>query len=196
MSSPNVLVVARWREDLDWLEHVPAGWVCSVVQKRDAEDGPGDVPNVGREPASFLWWITRGWDDIAPAALYGFVQGDPFPHCPDLLGCLERAAARGVDGFEPLAGDRSHPLQVLSDGVGNPHHAGLPVAFWYEKWLGRPFPGEVGFWAGGQFVVTGEALLGRPRRWYERVLDDVVSRPDPLPWVLERLWPVIFGGEQ
>ncbi len=190
----NTLVVARWNEDVSWTADVPPSWRVDVVRK-DIVPGDGDLPNVGREPGSFLWWIVTSYAAIAPAALYAFVQGDPFPHCPSLPAALHHAAERGVERFEPLTGDRSHPLQVFSDATGLPHHAGLPVAARYEQWLDRPFPGEVGFWAGGQFIVTGKAILDRDSNWYARVLDDVLAGPEAVPWVLERLWPTIFGEQ-
>jgi hypothetical protein len=188
-----VLVVARWNEDLDWTADVPSAWRVAVVQK-DIQPGDGDMLNMGREPGSFLWWIDTHYDVVESEALYGFVQGDPFPHCPLLFQALDLAAEHGVERFQPLTGDRSHPLEVFSDGTGLPHHAALPVAEWYELLLSRPFPGEVGFWAGGQFVVTGKALLDRPRDWYASLLADAMC-VESLPWVLERLWPSIFGGE-
>jgi hypothetical protein len=184
----NTLVIAQWREDLGWTSGVPLDWWVWPVRK-DREPGDGDMPNIGREPGSFLWWIHHHHDAVEPAALYGFVQGAPFAHCPDLFAQLVGAG----DGFEPLRGDVMHPGDLASDGGGGPHHPGLPVAQWYEAWLGRPFPGMVPFWAGGQFVVPGKTLLARPAEWYGRVLEDVVTGPDTLPWVLERLWPSIFA---
>lgn len=194
MTPRHTLVIARWNEPLTWTVDVPPMWWTHVVRK-DVEPGDGDMPNVGREPASFLWWIAGHHGEVDPVALYAFVQGDPFPHCPSLPAALHNAAERGVDRFEPLTGDRSFPLQIFSGPTGLPHHEGIPVAEWYERWLGRPFPGEVGFWAGGQFVATGKAILDRPQTWYQQVLDDVMRLPESLPWVLERLWPSIFGGE-
>jgi hypothetical protein len=176
----NTLVVARWNEDLQWTAQIPPGWALDVVQKDT------HLPNRGREPSSFAWWIGAHYDEVKPDDLYGFVQGNPFPHCGDLFVRLTNP----VDGFAHL-GDGAYQ----SDGDGNPDHSGVPVADCHQRWLGAPFPGRVQFAAGGQFVVAGERLLARPAEFYRRMLDDLLA-PDALsPWAAERLWPAIFAEE-
>lgn len=181
----SVLVVARHTEDVDWISRLPEDWSAAVVQK------DRDLPNRGREPASFLWWMFTHYRQISRDRVYGFVQGDPFPHCADLLTILERP----VEWFAPLTGDSRYGSDpVLSEGDGEPHHRGLPVAACYERWLGVPWPGQVWFWPGGQFAVRGAAILARPRGFWARLLGDALDDEAGSPWVLERLWPVIFGA--
>lgn len=173
------LVVARWQEDAGWLDQVPADWTIRVVQKDD------DLPNRGREPASFLHAIIGEYDTIGAGETWAFVQGNPFDHCPDLLNRLDRPVA----WFSPLG-----TCPYYSDGVGRPHHHGVPVARCYESWLGKPFPdGEIEFWAGGQFAVTGEALRSRPVEFWRAMYGDLMAGEDLTPWAAERLWPAIFG---
>jgi hypothetical protein len=180
----NTLVVARWNEDTTWTERLPDGWQLRIVQKDQ------DLPNVGREPASFLWAITTAYPTIRADDVWAFVQGDPFAHVDDLF----RRLAEPITWFEPLTGGGSYGTETLwSDADGAPHHPGVPVGFCYERWLGRPFPGRVSFWAGGQFQVSGAAICDRPCSFYERVLGDVLEGDDLVPYALERLWPVMFA---
>lgn len=170
-------IVARWQEDVAWADAVDA----DVVQKGE------HLPNVGREPSSFLWWILQHWNAIDPDESYAFVQGKPHDHWPNPLGLPST-----VDTYTPLG-----VLQFRCDGNGAPHHPGVPVAECHERWLG-PWPGGVTFWAGGQFAVPGRLILARDREWYRTVYADLMCREDSQlwPWALERLWPVVFGEGQ
>ena len=172
-----VLVVARYRENIAWLDNLPPGWLPEVVEK------DVDLPNRGREPSSYLHAMIELYPIAAPSDTFGFVQGNPFDHCPDLMVRLTQP----VEWFDPLG---THPYQ--SDAHGGPHHAGVPVGDCHARWLGEPMGGEVEFWAGGQFLLTGAALLSRPVGWYRAMYDDLMSRDDLSPWAAERLWPAIF----
>lgn len=174
----NTLIVARWNEDLQWTAQIPPDWWLDVVQKGT------HLPNQGREPASFLWWIDTHYEKIQPDDGYGFVQGAPFDHAPHLWEQL----AEPVDGFRPLSSSEA----FRSTGNGAPHHAGVPVAACHERWLGRPMRDEVEFWPGGQFVADGVTLLRRPREFYRRIFDDLMVSDGLEPWAMERLWPVVF----
>jgi hypothetical protein len=172
-----VLVVARYAEDTDWTELTD--WRVRIVQK------DRDLPNRGREPSSFIWRILHDWERIAPDDVYAFVQGNPFDHCPDLWSRLLRPVTR----YTPLG-----HWQTVSDANGNPHHHGVPVGACHAAWLGRPFPGEVTFTAGGQFALTGADLLARPIGLYRRMYDDLMEGSELVPYAAERLWGAIFGG--
>lgn len=172
-----VLVVARWREDITWLADLPPGWLPEVVEK------DVDVPNRGREPSSYLHAILQLYPVTEPADMFGFVQGDPFDHCPDLMHQLTQP----VGWYTPLG-----QATYTSDANGGPHHPGVPVAACHERWLGAPFPGVVTFAAGGQFAVTGRALLQHPEDFYRRLYDDMLDEAGLVPWAAERLWPAVF----
>jgi hypothetical protein len=181
------LVVARWNEDTSWTKNVE-GWDVHIVQK------DVDLPNRGREPSSYLWAIITEYAHVSPEDLWCFVQGDPFAHTTQL-----DAALRGelvCDGFVPLVGDRALGTAPLpSDATGGPYDWNIPVAEAHERWLGKPFPGTVSFWPGGQFMLTGERLLSRPLTWYLSVYTELMVTDGRLPYAAERLWPAIFGME-
>lgn len=174
----NTLVVARWREDVDWLRGLPEGWRATVVQKGT------DLPNAGREPTSFLWWIDTHYKKIDRGAQYAFVQGDPFPHVADLWNRLTNPGT----GFRPLSS--SAPFQ--STGNGSPHHPGVPVADCHERWFDTPMPADVTFWPGGQFILDGGTLLHHSRQFYRAVFDDLMTRDELAPYAAERLWQTMF----
>ncbi len=174
----NLLVVARFQEDLGWTDKVPEGWETVIVQKDK------DLPNTGREPASFLWWIHKEYPKIKESDTLAFVQGDPLAHCRDLYDKLRQP----FKGFKHLAPD-GEPM--YSYGDGNPHHAGVPVAEFYKRFTGKELEGGVAFYPGGQFITTGERIKKRPRKFYKDLLGDM---KDNNPWAMERLWGTLFGA--
>lgn len=178
------LVIARYKEDISWVDRLPEGWTPVVIQKK-TEELEGDMPNAGREPASFLFAVARDYSRIKPDDLWAFVQGNPFDHCVNFLDKL----LQEPDGYTPLGGHST----MISDGTGMPTHPRLPLAEKYEEWIGRPFPGTVVFTPGGQFMVRGRDLLRYPRDWYLKVMDEVT--PAYNPYIAERIWAEIYAKQ-
>lgn len=175
MADRGVVVVARYEENVDWTTRLPLGWEARIVQKGR------DLPNVGREASSYLWYMAT--QDIDPEATYAFVQGDPFPHA------FELSQLRRVDGYAPLGG---HVLNADHDG--HPHHGGLQLAEHLRRWIGteRPPPRFI-FHAGGQFLLPGRVILARPRHWYAELQAAVAEGRGA--WIMERLWPHTWPPE-
>ena len=173
----NLLVIARHEENLAWTAHLPHGWHTIVVQKGV------DMPNAGREPASFALAadeLVRTGRNRAAIELVAFVQGNPFAHCADLFHCL-------TDPWPDDAGFRWLGDPHLSGASGEPHDSGLPVKELYEQLVGKPFPGEVYFAAGGQFMCRTDLLEGVP--WAKLVDLACLNRN---AWAFERLWESII----
>lgn len=142
------------------------------------------VPNKGREASSYFWWIKQNYSKIQPGDLIAFVQGNPAAHCDQLPDFL----AHGTDWFLELGGWR-----VICDRQGRPHHGDLPIAQSCKDWLGFECPEWIVFVAGGQFMVTGSNILSRPKSFYEEMFG--AANAGDGPWVLERLWALLFGKD-
>lgn len=170
------LVVARFNEDVGWIEDVPDDWAVSVIQKGVS------MPNEGREGSSFFFAIDEMYERLADDDIVAFVQGNPFPHCEHLFIALEQPVA----GYRPLG-----HWHVVDDINGHPHHPGLPIADSWRHWeIGGEPPTHVSFWAGGQFAVTGREIKTRPREWYRRMVGEMSH--GQAPWVMERLWGYVW----
>lgn len=170
-----VLVVARLGEDLGWATAVKADDLI-VVQKGV------DLPNVGREASSWLWFLANA--QIDPGVTYAFLQGDPAPHGVSV------ADLRAVDNFTPLGG-----LVLTCDQDGAPHHAGLPLVKRARQWLDAEVPTSITFHAGAQFLLPGRLALARTREWYA-ALRKAVEADEYGPWVMERLWRLVWPAPQ
>ncbi len=179
----NKLIIARYKEDVTWTNDL-VDWQPVVIQKR-TEEIEGDIPNAGREPASFLFAIARDYDQIKPDDVWGFVQGAPFDHCPNFFDQLQ--VLYHCSGYVPLGG---HSLKDCDDN-GAPDHPNIPLKELYEKWLKKPCPKTLQFTPGGQFITTGRDLLKYPRQWYLEVMDDVT--PAWNCYVLERIWSHVYA---
>lgn len=169
-----ILIVARYEELLDWTTQSP--WPVVVVQK-----GSPGYPNRGREASTYLRWVEEHYAEILPGRTYGFCQGRPHDHCPDILQQL-----RSADRYEGLG--RVH--RCGGDGV--PGHAGLPVGATFRDWFGRAPPEWFEFTMGAQFLVPGRVLLSIPLAEHARVRH-LVEADDYGPWLMERYWPTYLG---
>lgn len=91
------LVVARYKEDVDWLLDLPEHFRIILYNK-----GPEITDerllnriiiletrgNIGRESETYIYHIRSGRSRDADRVV--FSQGDPFPHSPDFLRLLEQ----------------------------------------------------------------------------------------------------------
>lgn len=163
------IVAAQYRENMSWTKDLNVD-----IVKKDY-----DLPNFGREPASFIWYIIQHWNDLEGE--YMFVQGNPFDHAPT---CLNEILPRG-QAFKWL-GDTNYS----SDQMGRPHDT-KPVGVVAEE-LGLKVEWPVYFARGGQFIVTAKRIKERPIAFYEQCFA-ILHRHNDNCYAFERLWGVIFG---
>lgn len=85
-----VLLIARYREDLSWVEDVPAVFEVVIVNK--GKDFPHirrdnlriiRAMNIGRESETYVNYIVRNYEDLPDRII--FTQGDPFERSPFFL---------------------------------------------------------------------------------------------------------------
>ena len=176
------IVIARYKEDINWIDKLPTGWLPVIIQKKN-EELDGDMPNAGREPGSFLFAIAKHYNQIKPNDVWAFVQGNPFDHCANFMDKIELAEKN--KGYTPLGGSKA------CDDNGAPDHPNLPIKQYYKKWLHRTCPKDFKFTPGGQFIVRGKDLLRYSRQWYVDVMDDVT--PAWNCYIMERIWGEIYA---
>ncbi len=92
-----VLVVARYKEDLSWLERVPVQYDICIYNKSNSPcrgfEPNGRItvkqlPNKGKEADTYCRYILEHYEDLPERIV--FCQGDPFAHSPAFLSLLER----------------------------------------------------------------------------------------------------------
>lgn len=108
MNKPaSTLVIARYKEDLEWISDVPDHFRVVVYNKGPLiESLPAlrraDVierrPNTGRESETYLHHLRAHGDSDSEWTI--FTQGDPFEHSPDFLELLKHQESWGP--IQPL----------------------------------------------------------------------------------------------
>jgi len=163
-----LIVAANNHEDYEWTTPLKERWnvhVNIVYQPK------------GREADSYLSWICSTWaypDEIV------FVQGDPFKHDLDFLKHLEDPSVRYY----------GEVVECNADGA--PHYEAPLHAFCEDFEL--PKPTTFRFVAGAQYRISKQQLQTRPISIYHHMLE-VCQKESKAPWVMERLWPLIWGIE-
>lgn len=147
-------VIARYKEDVSW---APEG---SFIVQKDKH-----LPNYGREPLSFLWYIINHYDELEGE--YQFRQGFPFDHWPHV----------------------NHRLHCTRNECV--HHPGLPWELFNEK-SGVVLPEVFEFQPGGQFDATAAQIKKHSKEFYQN-LYDLIYENELIAWILERTWNYVIN---
>ena len=203
------LVIARYREDASWVEGMG---FPSVIYDKSGDPGPFALPNIGRETHTYLTHIVRRYPDFADFTI--FLQADPFGHIGEAAdpGSLTERIMQNVRMRINFTGFAWFKLKC--DRLGRPHAMAEPENQGRWRGWGKDIPvGEVyaKLFAGevpemflvtapaGMLFVARERILARSKHFYERCLKLVEDDPGDernTGHAFERLWQVIFGGDQ
>lgn len=204
------VVIARYREPLEWVAALPGTLDVTIYNKNPAIVDPGvdtfravygnvrteyttgglsslnvvDIPNppTGREAHTFLYHLVYCYGCLADFTW--FLQGNPFDHAPSL---------HKLDDTPDVPFVWVSPVVITSDRFGNPHHPGLPVADAYHALMGNEPPDAFQFSPGAQFGVSRELVYNKPQSFYQRAAEILETRfNDTYAWTMERLWYYLF----
>jgi hypothetical protein len=197
------VVVARYREPVNWTRNLPACVQVSLYDK--GGDLPEALfpwarivrlPNVGLEAHTYLEHILTRWDELAPVTL--FSQGHPFDHVWDLHDAV-RAVVAGretVSTFRWLGNlldtDDARGRRLFTTWSKNRDGRELRVDLFHEHLFGTLLEDLLHFRLGAHFMVAAGTIRSRPREFYERARDLAITFPDA-GHCFERLWDRIFG---
>lgn len=203
-----MLVVARYGEDVAWTEKYPTKIIYNKGTRdtipASLHDCVQDLPNVGREAHTFLWYIVSNYDNLDD--IVAFVQGNSSDH----LKC-----GWSIDDLLALEGDYSMNLSdskfwgcyASSYGFRIRHWAGANLApskydecygKWYERVVGVSFPHDHTLvYEGAVFSVRRDVILKHPKELYERLLEETTHANAPeSAHFLERTWSKLFCPNQ
>lgn len=134
----------------------------------------------GREAYVYLEYIVSHYADLDGD--YVFCQGEPREHDTKFLEHLE----------DPVI--RYYGYSASCDPLGLPHCGWTPMHSWCDV-LGLPKLLEYKFVAGAQYRVDAGTIRCRSREFYWALLNLATIKGNKSAWVLERLWPMIWGIE-
>jgi hypothetical protein len=188
------VVVARYKEEVEWLAQLPSDLPVVVYQSSDPS-APHFVPNVGNEASKYLAYIVDQYDALPDAVM--FMQAgqqdwhDPVPKDATLNRWDWGAASRnGGMAFLPTTAPcivedaEGRPAGGVKAGEGSASDCAMVVEHTPRQMpaLQRVYPelfaAELGAlperWLThccAQFEVTREAIQRHPRAFYEDLLN-------------------------
>lgn len=163
ISNGMTMVVARYNENLDWLENIP--WHYIVYNKG------GDLPtwikyeiklhhNIGREVYTYLTYIIDNYDALPDYTI--FAHGHPFDHSREFIKNINNFD--GKDDFFPLSDS------VCIDNFEGLRGMGLELEV--AESVRRLFLNNIKSFEypdGAQFIVSKKAILFHTKTTYEKI---------------------------
>ncbi len=192
------LVVARFDEDVSWLEQLPADWRIYLYNKGVSEvklsarysvagvESHGEerrmwlniMQNYGREAAVYLNFIVTNYNFLKGDIV--FCQANPFPHDANFLRHIEEPDKQYF-GFVEASTPEGFPRCEWAHLHEYCRVFGLPVLSSYE------------YVSGAQFRVSAEQIKARPLAFYEALHALSKLCDFKFACTMERLWPLVFG---
>lgn len=182
----NELVVARYKENIDWIP-IDTTWKVTVYNKHE---GSNLLPNVGRESHTYFHHIVSNYDNLADWTI--FTQGSPIEHpghngknaLESILKLITSNVVPFESGFIPLVqvcypiSTYINPLEVIK--LASTIHISVHDVKEY-------------FFPNGIFAVSKDVILKHSKDFYQQCLLLVSSSVNPLEgFAFERLWTTIF----
>jgi hypothetical protein len=185
------IVVARYKEDLSWVDMINPAYTVTVYNKHDGENL---VENIGRESHTYLHHIIQRYDSLADYTL--FVQGAPLEHCDIFYQSLDHfCSLKEKQDFSFLLDSSSNMIQCDNNGqpYGIVNESMIPVGYVYEKITMRKSPGFFISSPGSQFIVSKKAIKNWKLEFYKKAIETISYSSNPLEGhCFERMFPMIF----
>lgn len=198
-------IIARYNEDVSWLESLPADEVV-IYNKGDVDvEGSNirNLPNIGRESHTYLDYITSNYNNLPDIVI--FSQGNIVDHIPleyesnpakylELLGDSARVSENGISkNFCAVRVPLDFNIQdatILIEKYKVKDPVSISFGEWFLKHFKYDFPSEKCFVAwGGIFAMRKEQILTRPKEFYQKLLMEHGYLNAPIQChFLERTW--------
>jgi hypothetical protein len=215
------LVLARYREDVSWAEELSA-IVYNKGPELKTNLPCVRLENVGREAHTYLHHIVSNYDNLAEFTLFcqgsvsdHFEGYDPGRAMMEALAQAKQeynellklmGAARpcsmtgalllvGIKEWDERGRLRHHTKYLERYQSGEMRASGMTMMEYFREYVGMDPEQDqaIHYYLGAVFGVVREAILHRPKEYYERLLATVSWHRDPEEaYYLERAWVPIF----
>ena len=192
------LVVARYLEDLSWLNNIPPQIAARVTDKSPS----GNLPNVGREAHTYLHHIVENYDALPDLTI--FAQGKPFDHAFDFHKTLRALTAATADESGDVAAfrwlghiidtDDENGARLFATWSKNNGDERLDMNGFHRALFGTDGPQTYTFVLGAQFIASRELIRSRSLDFWRNALQISIDFPDAAH-CYERSWDRVFGVE-
>lgn len=162
------MVVARYNENLDWLEKVPWNYVVYNKGKKLPKWITNEIKlrNIGREEYAYLEYIISNYDALPDYTI--FTPGHPFDHASEIIKKINDFD--GKTGFFPLSDS------VYIDEFGN-REMGPELAESVRKLFVDDIKSFKYFEypEGSVFIASKKAILFHRKLMYQKILSFMIN---------------------
>ncbi|KAJ5085412.1 hypothetical protein N7532_010183, partial [Penicillium argentinense] len=214
-SSVGLVLASQRSDDLTWLlAYCKEAGSTPFIYTTEKTPEPGLLVSPtrrGRESPAYLSYIIDFYDNLPDYSL--FIHAYPEQWHNDLFGpwtqnTLRNIRYESVDALgyvnlrcqlNPGCPASVYPLSPTQSDI-DAHDIRAYFADAYQEIFDVPIekvPGEIGNVCCGQFAVSRERILARPKEDYQRILNwaamTELTNDYGVGWVLEKVWHIIFG---
>lgn len=213
------LVVAQYRENIDWLRNIKSNYIRNIILYRKYKSSKifkkelsldyinpkivvKQLKNTGRESHSYLTYCVEYYEDL-PDAVF-FVQGNPFPHgfgdrtITHWLKKIQRINFTHTDNYH-----KSHLLIGMPSGkIGDWYTPTQPSKFDMLSWFLHYIDNDKSIltqsnniYFGANFGVSKDRILSRQKTEYENLIEkEFTDKINPeAGHFMERSWYYLFN---
>ena len=209
------VVIARYTENLDFVNRLPANTRVSVYDKSKTDEFGSrstnvkveKLGNVGREPHSYARYILDRYETLPDVVV--FMQGNPRDHTgatsdSEIADWVSRVAEQALSGGLSTHGVAAHEAGCnsatsnfrivypdLEQCEGN-----KDLGTWYEKCCNEKFPETGAVWCmGACFAASRENLLSVSKETWRRFYDSFCYSSAPVTaHYMERAWHTLLSN--
>lgn len=190
------IVVARYNEDISWLNEIDLKKII-YNKGNDHIENSIKLPNIGRETQTYFYHIVNNYDNLADWTF--FIQGNPFDHVrnmdwilSNLPLSLTHSSKMTIDDQVYFFSNGHFRRPLLSNSLGQPYHFDiLDIDSLWGLLYDTPPPTHYEFTAGCMFCISKEQILKNSLSFYEKCLTITETR-EKSPWEFERMMNYIF----
>lgn len=189
------IVISRYKENIDWINNIKSNPIIkNIYLYNKFYELNIKLPNVGREAHTYLYHIVNNYNNLNDITI--FLQGNPFPHCCNLYSIIDNInnLQNGILSLNNIIVENEYSINRKHKTL-HPH--GLFLAYFMDLLFGikMDINQTVNVTYGAQFACTKQAILSRPREFYEFLLKFVSYETNPIEgYIFERLWLYIFNN--
>lgn len=181
-------VISRYQEDLEWMRQLNTSY--TIYNKGNTLNNykSTQLENKGRESDTYLHYITENYSNLPK--YIAFLQGNPFPHCEEVVEILNSFEKSQYIDVIPLSN-----YIATDDRQGSPHHHGLDIGDLSDRIFPDIYYTQFTFSTGAQYIISSECITNKSLEWWKR-LHEIHTSHSKSPWIFERLWPLIWKYEE
>lgn len=178
------LVIARYKETIDWLNNVPNDWEIIIYNKYE---GDNLLPNVGRESHTYLYHIIKNYNNLPDEIM--FCQAKPHIDYKWLDQWFNDHNFKNIRTKKPKR--NNFPKSI---SWGTLKNVELDANRCWKNLFGTEYHGNpIDMFYNGLFKVKKEAILKYPKSFYENAIKMVDYCADPVEGhFFERIWLELF----